>query len=319
MQNMFNNEELQLLKNLKEKYASNESEFKNQLEALFYNKGVDYWEYIQLDALLGIQHCKTEIDDEIIFIVYHQICELYFKLIRHEISLLTDPDRKEYLEANNWMKRIGRLVNYIAKLTHSFDIMSPGEMGSDQQFFSTEEFSKFRLNLMPASGFQTISMRKIEIMSTGLKNLVKANEREQQSQSGVKELYQNLYWKEGGHLMQEDGRLVKTKTLIAFEKKYNQELLEFARKFENRNLEYIFFKLKPGSAEEAGKLGAIRDSVQIKTLLKTYDKALNIDWKQNHFNIIKKHMPDSKHGTGGTNWKKYLPPSNQQISYFPEL
>jgi hypothetical protein len=30
-------------------------------------------------------------------------------------------------------------------------------------------------------------------------------------------------------------------------------------------------------------------------------------------------MPDAKHGTGGTNWKKYLPPTEQQISYFPDI
>ncbi|MBT3424707.1 MAG: hypothetical protein HOD63_13885 [Bacteroidetes bacterium] len=319
MQNMFTTEELQLLKRLKEKYASNETEFQNQIQALFNDKGVHYWEYIHLDALLGIQHTKTEVDDEMIFITYHQICELYFKLIRHELYLLTDLNRKEFLIQNNWMKRVGRVINYFNKLTHSFDIMSPGKEDSDKQFFSTQEFLQFRLNLMPASGFQTVSMRKIEMMSTSLQNLVNKEQHTAIQGSELEKQYDQLFWKTGSRLLLEDGSTMKTKTLLAFEKKYDKELLDFATQFQHRNLAYIFFDYQADTEEEKQKLAAVRMNKNVQQLLKKYDKVVNVDWKQNHFDIIKKHMPDAKHGTGGTNWKKYLPPTEQQISYFPDI
>jgi tryptophan 2,3-dioxygenase len=317
MKSTFSEEELRLLEKLKHKYASNSTEFQNNLESLLYNKGVDYWEYIHLDALLGIQHCKTNIDDELIFVVYHQICELYFKLIQHELHLLTH--NKEFLLENNWMKRIGRVVNYMDKLTHSFDIMSPGNEGEDNQFFSTEEFAKFRLSLMPASGFQTVSIRKIEMMSTSLLNLVQIENREAVDKNDIHSLYKHLYWKTGGFLLKEDGTSVKTKTLEAFEKKYDDELIAFAEEFRDKNIHYLFFHYQAENEIQQQQLQKIRENENIKTLLKKFDESINIDWKQNHLDIIKKHMPDSKHGTGGTNWRKFLPPQKQQISYFPEL
>jgi len=95
--------------------------------------------------------------------------------------------------------------------------------------------------------------------------------------------------------------------------------LDFATQFQHRNLAYIFFDYQADTEEEKQKLAAVRMNKNVQQLLKKYDKVVNVDWKQNHFDIIKKHMPDAKHGTGGTNWKKYLPPTEQQISYFPDI
>ena len=45
-----------------------------------------YWDYINLDSLLGLQQPKTGFPDEMIFIIYHQITELYFKLSLWEMQ-----------------------------------------------------------------------------------------------------------------------------------------------------------------------------------------------------------------------------------------
>jgi tryptophan 2,3-dioxygenase len=50
------------------------------LDGLLYADFLTYWDYIHLDTLLSLQSPKTPFPDEEIFIIYHQITELYFKL-----------------------------------------------------------------------------------------------------------------------------------------------------------------------------------------------------------------------------------------------
>jgi tryptophan 2,3-dioxygenase len=66
------------------------------------NIGVTYWDYIEVETLISLQKPKTQYPDEIIFITYHQICELYFKLIIQEIQLI----QKDALNLPNWLKRV---------------------------------------------------------------------------------------------------------------------------------------------------------------------------------------------------------------------
>ena len=92
--------------------------------------------------------------------------ELMFKLIKLEIDNLTQDkgEKSEYHDVNNWHKRIQRVINYFKHLCNSFDIMLTG--------MDREEMRKFRMALLPASGFQSVQFRHIEIMSTRLVNLI---------------------------------------------------------------------------------------------------------------------------------------------------
>src|SRR5438045_8442151 len=64
------------------------------------SKGTTYWDYIEVDTLLSLQKTKTNFPDEVIFITYHQIHELYFKLIIQELEKITRPEKfgKQLLE-----------------------------------------------------------------------------------------------------------------------------------------------------------------------------------------------------------------------------
>src|ERR1017187_9576419 len=70
----------EMLQKIKERYALEHQPVEGYLEGLLYTEYLDYWNYVNLDALLALQHPKTYIKDEMIFIIYHQITELYFKL-----------------------------------------------------------------------------------------------------------------------------------------------------------------------------------------------------------------------------------------------
>jgi tryptophan 2,3-dioxygenase len=49
-------------------------------------KPITYWDYIQTDALLSLQTQRTTLPDEMVFIMYHQVNELIFKMILWKIT-----------------------------------------------------------------------------------------------------------------------------------------------------------------------------------------------------------------------------------------
>jgi len=71
---------------LQEKYAAMGQDLNAYLDGLLHADYLTYWDYINLDTLLSLQHPITPFPDESIFIIYHQITELYFKLALHELT-----------------------------------------------------------------------------------------------------------------------------------------------------------------------------------------------------------------------------------------
>jgi len=75
----------EILKKLQAKYDAQSEDTENYLEGLLYGKSITYWDYIHTDALLSLQIQRTTFPDEMVFIAYHQINELIFKMILWEI------------------------------------------------------------------------------------------------------------------------------------------------------------------------------------------------------------------------------------------
>ena len=71
---------IEQINKLSQKYSSTGQDLHSYLEGLLYADYVGYWDYLNLDTLLSLQTPKTDFPDEKIFIIYHQITELYFKL-----------------------------------------------------------------------------------------------------------------------------------------------------------------------------------------------------------------------------------------------
>ena len=108
-----------ILKTLSEKGLNTES----FLEGLKSVKPLTYWDYIQTEALLGLQIQRTDQPDEMVFIVYHQINELLFKMILWEIEQIAF---KEQLKAIFFAERLERISRYFDMLCSSFKIMKDG-------------------------------------------------------------------------------------------------------------------------------------------------------------------------------------------------
>ena len=81
-----------IIKKLQEKYEKIDQDTDDHLYGLLYSKPITYWDYIQTDALLNLQIQRTTLPDEMVFIAYHQINELIFKMILWEISQVAEKE-----------------------------------------------------------------------------------------------------------------------------------------------------------------------------------------------------------------------------------
>jgi tryptophan 2,3-dioxygenase len=284
---------------LQEKYTADSQDLNAHLDGLLYSDYLKYWEYIHLDTLLSLQKPKTSFPDEMIFITYHQITELYFKMVLHEMNQLL---AQEKVDRDFFLKRIKRMDWYFGQLISSFDLIS---VGLDQ-----DQFLKFRAALHPASGFQSVQYRMVEIASTDFINLVnKDNRNDFTDYSTIEEMYESLYWKKGAIDMA-TGK--KTLTLKLFEEQYTDVLLKMANQYKSKNL-YAAFKRLSFEAQK---------DPEIVTAMKRFDSYVNINWPLAHYKYAVSYLHKSKgpvESTGGTNWQKYLPPRFQKQIFFPSL
>ena len=173
-----------------------------------------------------------------------------------------------------------------------------------------DQFLKFRTALHPASGFQSVQYRMVEIAATDFINLVSKDHRgDYTDYTTVEEMYDKAYWKEGAidvHTGQ------KTLTLKLFEEKYSDLLIKMANEYRSKNLWSKFRKL-PFEAQQ---------NPDIVAAMKTFDSYVNINWPLAHYKYAVRYLHKAKEtveSTGGTNWQKYLPPRFQKQIFFPAL
>ena len=132
-----------------------------------------YSEYLQLDKLLDAQHpvspdYGTEAHDETLFIITHQAYELWFKQILHELKSVMgvfsgeDIAERELGEVEARLNRIHSIQRVLIEQIGIMETMTP------------LDFLDFRDYLIPASGFQSIQFKQIEIM-LGLKSKYRIN------------------------------------------------------------------------------------------------------------------------------------------------
>lgn len=280
---------------LQQKYAVMGQDLSSYLDGLLYSDYLTYWDYIHLDTLLSLQTPKTRFKDEKVFIIYHQITELYFNLILWEIEQIGS---HRELTREFFLERMDRVVVYFQQLENSFGVMLRG--------MEKEQFLKFRMALLPASGFQSAQYRLIEICSTDMINLVSPEERSTSVQDKLEALVEKLYWKKGSTELS-SGK--KTLTLQQFEEKYMKLFLETGFKYQDSNLRAVYNR-------------HFRNDEKVIARLKEYDQLANVIWPLAHLKSAGHFLhkaPDDIRATGGTNWQKYLPPRYQKIMFFPEL
>ena len=284
---------------LKHKYDTIDQDVETHLEGLLHSKPINYWDYIQTDALLNLQVQRTVFPDEKVFIMYHQISELLFKMILSEIEQVAKNDD---LSAEIFTEKIMRISRYFDVLTSSFSIMKDG--------MDIEQYNKFRTTLTPASGFQSAQYRKIEFSSTELINLIDNRFRDTiDRNSSYENAFEHLYWQAAGKDYK-TGK--KTYTLSAFEERYKDEFIRFTKFYQKNNL-WSKFKGLPKEAQK---------NQSLKNAMRHYDYTVNIKWVMAHYNTANHYLNiggETAEATGGSEWVKYMHPKYQKRIFFPDL
>jgi tryptophan 2,3-dioxygenase len=202
----------------------------------------------------------------------------------------------------HFIDRVTRINRYFEALVKSFSIMVDG--------MDRDEFLKFRMSLLPASGFQSAQYREIEIYSTDFINLVARDVRSTfDSDASIESMYQQIYWKFGATEI-ETGN--KTLTLTQFEEKYEHSFIALGKHCKSRNLWQVYLNLS--EADQADE--------EVKKVLRTNDLNVNVFWPLAHYKSAVRYLARKDvdvTATGGTNWQKYLPPKFQKRIFYPSL
>jgi len=122
-----------------------------------------YWEYLRVEELLalqgGVEGDEAQLSDhEVLFVVVHQVYELWFKLVLRELTtarnlMNQDPVPDQQLStAAAALRRVREILDHC--VSH-FRVM---------ETLSTRDFLDFRDKLLPASGFQSAQLREVEVL-----------------------------------------------------------------------------------------------------------------------------------------------------------
>lgn len=284
---------------LKEKYKDINPDPDDYLEGLLHSKPINYWDYIHTDALLNLQTQRTVFPDEMVFIMYHQINELLFKMILVEIEQVA---KNSDVTVAFFTDKLMRISRYFDMLTASFSIMKDG--------MDSKQYTLFRKTLTPASGFQSAQYRKIEFACTELINLIDNRFRaEFDINSGLENAFEHLYWQAAGKDYK-TGK--KSYTLTVFEERYKDEFIRFAQFYRTNNL-YSKFKKLPTEA---------KNNNELINAMRHFDYTVNIKWVMAHYNTANHYLNiggKTAEATGGSEWVKYMHPKYQKRIFFPEL
>jgi tryptophan 2,3-dioxygenase len=233
--------------------------------------------------LLKLQECLSNpaSHDELQFIVVHQAYELWFKLMLFEIdSIIRSMQQRDVRNAVWLFHRVNSILKLLNQQIHILETMSP------------RDFLRFRDNLKPASGFQSVQFREIEFVSN-LKdpNLLEHLRSDPESLGRLrKRLEEPTLWDAFLELMQVEGFDVAPDR--------NSEALqkELARMHQNAEDYYDFFLLSEAMID--------------------YDEFLGL-WRLHHIRMVER-MIGNKIGTGGSEGVRYLSTTLTK-KCFPEL
>src|SRR6187200_1852314 len=128
-----------------------------------------YGSYLRLPQLLDAQHLESDppAHDELLFITIHQVYELWFQQLLHEVeavrdALLSIPDQQDGPQNDGgdrlwWARHLMNRVHVIERvLVQQVDVL---------ETMTPQDFLEFRQRLAPASGFQSVQFRELEFIS----------------------------------------------------------------------------------------------------------------------------------------------------------
>ncbi len=249
-----------------------------------------YWKYLRLDELLKLQHSQSDPPDhdETLFIIIHQIYELWFKLLLHEIDKIKrDFSSNDLYGAGATLKRTRTIMKTLVAQLDVLETMTP------------LSFSSFRNRLEKASGFQSSQFRELEFL-LGHKRLamIKLHEENSTAQAAL-------------------GRRLNEPSLVDhFYEFLEHRGVQIPPELRNKD---IAAPTRPHEQIQQGLINLYRTQPDVANLLEQvtdFDEGLQ-EWRYRHVKMVERTI-GHKPGTGGSPGVEYLKESLFK-PIFPDL
>ena len=254
-------------------------------------EALSYTSYLGLDDVLNAQRLRSDEHDELLFIVIHQVYELWFKQILHEAAFL-----QENLERGNTahsIRTLRRILTILKVAVAQIDVL---------ETMTPSQFTSFRARLDASSGFQSAQFREVEYL-LGLKDGAHLKFQEegsapQRALAGA--LAMPSLWDEANAALARGGFALPAAVL---ERDWTQ-------------------KYEPDPAVEAAWAEVYRDAGRHWEYYQFAEKLMDIDdsmavWRHKHVVTVERVI-GFKTGTGGTAGVPYLQKTITKRA-FPEL
>lgn len=230
----------------------------------------NYQDYLKLNQLLTCQKPKTDLLDEMLFIITHQTCELWFKQILLELEdlIFNFPVSIDKSEANT-IEKLDRISDLFTLIINQITIL---------ENMNPHSFAKFRSLLGCASGLQSVQFRYLESI-IGLKNTSKYIE-----QNFTNEELDNVaYLFKNSLLVKVDQWL----SSLIIENDFPHDILGTEGKLSHKSKQAIVYILK-------------HNTPQLKIIMRLLelDQKLSL-FRYKHIQLVQR-MIGTKVGTGGT-------------------
>jgi tryptophan 2,3-dioxygenase len=262
-------------------------------EAVHWDLGssLSYGEYLHLDKLLAAQHPLTGEHNEMLFIIVHQVSELWMRLMLHELTASMECVRRDNLDpALKMMARISRSQNQLISVWDVLSTLTPFE------------YTAFRNALGRSSGFQSVQYRMLEFLF-GNKNaeMLAVHQRDPQAYATLERaLAEPSLYDEVLRLLSRRGYGIPDDYL--------------SRDFREP---YVVSKQVAGAW-----LSAYHNSDKDWDLYELAERLVDLDhnfqlWRAHHLKTVERII-GYKPGTGGTGGVSYLAKA-LELKFFPEL
>ena len=246
------------------------------------DRKLSYGSYLKVPELLSqqVQLSDPAAHDELLFIIVHQVYELWFKEMLFELEAIRGAifDGR-VTAANHYLQRVHRIERVLVEQVSVIESMSP------------QDFLEFRTHLAPASGFQSVQFREIEFIS-GLKDPVYLDRlatNDDERTRLTRRLDEPTLWDAFCALLDSRGLSMETSD----PEKRRTSLLSMARDRSSYGQEFI-----------------------LSESLLTHDELFAL-WRYRHVLMVERQI-GTKAGTGGSTGAPYLR-STLGKRFYPEL
>ncbi|WP_010097267.1 tryptophan 2,3-dioxygenase [Ornithinibacillus scapharcae] len=256
-----------------------------------FKEKMTYGDYLQLETLLDSQKRLSEHHDEMLFIIIHQVSELWLKLMIHEVEAATEAIQKgEYQGAFKMLARVSKTQSQIIQ---AWDVLST---------LTPAEYMEFREFLGNASGFQSYQYRLVEfVLGYKTPHIIKIYEKDPPLHARLQTAFEapGLYDVAIQALAKQGFSISQSILERDFSKKYEQDPTvadAWLEVYRNKDMYWDLYQL-------AEKLVDIEDWFQ--------------QWRFRHMKTVERII-GHKTGTGGTAGVGYLKKVLDHY-FFPEL